>query len=335
MTMNRKHIFLLSTGGTIASAPGEDGRNISGALPGEQLASALQLDEHIQLEVRPVCQKPSNAINAGDWHALASICQQLAADGKADGIVITHGTDTLEDTAFYLDCVLDTHRIPVIVTGSQRVPHATGSDALTNLGSAIKAAASSQCQGLGVLVAFNESLYSAHSVRKISSFQLDGFDSPGLGRLGFIDQDQVTVLQKPVRLPRLATCPLLPRVDIASVYAGASATLLQAIVASGAQALVIDGLGRGHVPPDWMPVIRSAIAGGMPMVMCSATLHGSTRAVYQFVGSLHDFQQAGGIATSHLSARKARIRTALLLGNGIRQPDALRQAFCWQTPATR
>src|SRR5690606_18691625 len=138
----------------------------------------------------------------------------------------------LEDTAYYLECVLDTAGVPVIVTGSQRVPHALGSDAHANLRRAIEAAAAEESRGLGVLVAFNESLYSASFARKVSSFRLDGFDAPGLGCLGFVDNGKVAILQRPMRQPRLGRVDTLPRVDVVPVYADASADLLAAVLAS-------------------------------------------------------------------------------------------------------
>ncbi|WP_157659162.1 asparaginase [Thauera butanivorans] len=325
-----KTIHLLSTGGTIASAPGQDGRDISGALPGEALVQALALGSEIRLEVHSVLQKPSNAIDAGDWALIARECAALMASGKADGIVVSHGTDTLEDTAYYLECVLDTSRAPVVVTGAQRVPHALGSDAYINLRRAIEAAADDACRGLGVLVAFNESLYGASFVRKVSSFRLDGFDAPGLGCLGFIDNGRVALLQYPARQPRLGHAAPLPRVDIVPAYGGAAAAMLAAVVASGPAGLVLDGVGRGHVPPEWMPVLREAIAGGLAVLVCSSTLHGATHQSYQFAGSLHELEQAGALAVAHLSARKARIRLAVALAGGMRAPEALRQAFTWQ-----
>lgn len=325
-----KRIFLLSTGGTIASAPGEDGRNVSGALPGEVLVQALQLGPGIALEVQSVFQKPSNAITLDDWVTLGRRCEALISEGLADGIVVTHGTDTLEDTAYYLECVLDTARVPVIVTGSQRVPHALGSDAYANLRRAVEAAAADESRGLGVLVAFNESLYSASFARKVSSFRLDGFDAPGLGCLGFVDNGRVAILQRPMRQPRLGQVDALPRVDLVPVYADASANLLAAVLASRPAGLVIDGVGRGHVPPSWMPVLREAIDRGLAVLVCSSTLHGATHQSYEFPGSLHDLEAAGAVGVSHLSARKARIRLALLIANGIRATDSIREAFAWQ-----
>ena len=325
-----KHIAFLSTGGTIASAPAESGRSISGALPGSQLLSHTGLEGRFDVSVHSVFQAPSNAIGPAEWLKLAAECRQLIDSGEVDGIVITHGTDTLEDTAYFLECVLDTSKVPVVVTGSQRVPHALGSDAYANLRYAIELAASDEAAGMGVLVSFNQSVYSANFVRKVSSFQLNGFDAPGLGTLGFFDEGRFHVLQRPMRQRALDVPKALPRVDILPVYGGADAAVPNAVLASGPKGVVIDGLGRGHVPPSWMDELHPALQNGLPMLVCTSTLHGPTYQTYEFVGSLADLEAAGAIAVSHLSARKSRIRLALLLAAGITQPDAIRQAFQWQ-----
>ena len=327
---HQKHIVLLSTGGTIASAPGEDGRDVSGALPGEQLAEQVRLPAHLRLEVRSILQKPSNAINADDLAHMARCCRELIDQGEVDGIVITHGTDTLEDTAYYLDCVLDSPRVPVVVTGAQRVPHALGSDAYANLANAVHVAAAEVCRDLGVLVAFNQSVFAAAFVRKVSSFQLNGFDAPGLGALGVVDNGQVHLLQQPLRQPGLPADAPLARVDVLPAMLGADAACVAAALASGPAGVVIDGLGRGHVPPDWMPALAAARAAGVVVAVTSSTLHGPTHESYQFPGSLHDLARIGAIAVSHLSARKARIRLGLLLGAGITEPQRVQAHFDWQ-----
>lgn len=324
-----KRIFLLSTGGTIASAPGEEGRAVAGALPGEQLLARTGLQGKMEVHVNSMFQKPSNAIGATEWSALAGECQRLISTQEADGIVITHGTDTLEETAYYLECVLDTSDVPVVVTGSQRVPHALGSDAYSNLRHAVELAASDNARGLGVLVAFNQSVFSAGFVRKVSSFQVNGFAAPGLGALGFVDEGVFHLLQRPMRQSQLPLPARLPRTDILSVYGGADPAYAQAVISSGPQAVVIDAVGRGQVPPDWMEVLEPALKAGTPMVVCSSTLHGATHQSYEYKGSLHELETAGAVAVSHLSARKARIRLALLVAMQITQAEAIRQAFEW------
>jgi L-asparaginase len=325
-----KRVALLSTGGTIASVPGRDGRSVSGALPGEALVQRIALGTSIAVDVRSVFQKPSNAIGFPDWITLREQCEALIAGGETDGIVISHGTDTLEDTAYYLESVLESPHVPVVLTGSQRVPDALGTDAYANLRCAIEVAAAAESRGLGVLVQFNEAIFSAAFVRKLSSFQLNGFGSPGLGALGYIDGGRVCILQRPMRQPRLRHDAPLPRVDIVPACLGADIRLVDAVLASEPAGLVIEALGRGHVPPAWMPPIRAALERGIKVLVCSGTLHGATHQSYDFPGSLHDLEEAGAIGVSHVCARKARIRLAVLLAAGIHEAAAIRQAFGWQ-----
>jgi len=327
-----RHIALLSTGGTIASSPGEQGRAVAGALPGEELLSRTGLDGRMRISVQSLFQKPSNAVGPAEWIRLGQECRRLAASGDVDGIVITHGTDTLEDTAYYLQCILDTSRVPVVVTGSQRVPHALGSDAYANLRQAIELAACDNARGLGVLVAFNQSVFSASFARKVSSFQLNGFDAPGLGPLGMFDDGRFYLMQRPMRQALLPDSGSLPRVDILPVYAGADAAMAAAVLESGPAGAVIDGLGRGHVPPDWMPVLRAALDSGIVLAVCSSTLHGPVHQSYEFTGSLHELETAGAIAVSHLSARKARIRLSLSIAADPGILPSIQEAFQWQQP---
>lgn len=324
-----KNIALLSTGGTIASTAQEDGRSVAGAMTGEELAQHIQLDSTISLQVISVFQKPSNAITLADLLVLRARCESLIARGDVDGIVITHGTDTLEDTAYFLDTTLDAPGVPIVVTGSQRVPHAMGTDAWVNLHNAILVAASDQCRAMGVLVAFNEMIYAAAFVRKTSSYQVNGFDAPGHASLGLIDNGQITLYQRPCRLPVL---PLpegatLPQVAIVPVYLDACPTQLEALVERGVRGIVIEALGRGHVPPSWMPAIRQARQAGVALVVCSSTLHGPVHQSYAFTGSLHELEKAGAVGISGLTARKIRLRLAVLLALGRTGHDQLRAAF--------
>lgn len=327
-----KHIVVLSTGGTIASRPGPEGRNIAGALPGDALMQKVGDIQGVTLEVISLFQKSSNSLTADDLQTLRAECQRLIDAGGTDGIVITHGTDTLEDTAYFLECSVDTRGVVLVLTGAQRVPHAPGTDSGVNLRHALLAAAADDCRGLGVLLVFNETVQSASFVRKTSSFQLNGFESPGMGRLGLIDSDTVHIYQMPRRQPLLpASSAKLPQVEIASVYQGASPLALQALVDAGVRGIVIDGVGRGQVPPDWPPIVRRAVAAGTTVLVCSSTLHGPVLPCYEYPGSLHDLQQAGAIGVSGLSARKVRIRLMLALAGTetALQHQDIQRLFAW------
>ncbi len=325
-----KNIVLISTGGTIASVAGDSGRSIAGALPGEALVEHLQLSDNITLSVESTFQKPSNAITLTDLCQLARKCQSIIDQGNTHGIVITHGTDTLEDTSYFLESALNLNGTAVVVTGSQRVPHAEGSDAYSNLRNAITVASHPDTPKMGVVVAFNESIFCAATVRKVNSYQLDGFDAPGYGRLGLVDGATTTYFQQPIRLPTLALASdknTLPEVDIVPSYLDASPFFIEQLVHHKSSNVVIDALGRGHVPPSWMPAIKQLCQNDRVVLVCSATLMGGTYQTYEFTGSLQELEAAGAIAISHLSARKARLRLALLLSQGKPTVDTIREAF--------
>lgn len=314
--MTKKHIVVLTTGGTIASKPSDSGRSQSGGLSGEQLLDQVALPQSVDvtLEVMSILQKPSNAVTFADLAELHRQGRRALSRADVDGLVITHGTDTLEETAYFLSLTLPADK-PCVITGSQRAPHQLGTDAFKNICDAIVAAATPQLNQLGCVVAFNESLFAARYARKINSFQLSGFDAPGVGSLGYIDGQRVKLFHAAtVIAPTIEEWDFpLPRVDLLPAYLDASPEVLKACVESGAKAVVIDGLGRGHVPPSWMNTIRELVITGVPVAVVSSCAQGPVNTSYEFSGSLADLLSAGVIALNDISARKARLALALLL----------------------
>ncbi|WP_339935098.1 asparaginase [Vreelandella glaciei] len=320
--MTKKHIVVLTTGGTIASKPSESGRSQSGALSGEQLLDQVALPKGVDvtLEVISILQKPSNAVTLADLAELHYQGRKALLRADVDGLVITHGTDTLEETAYFLSLTLPADK-PCVITGSQRAPHQLGTDAFKNICDAIVAAASPQLSQLGCVVAFNESLFAARHARKVSSFQLHGFDAPGAGSLGYIDGHRLKLYHAATAIePAIEGWDTpLPRVDLLPAYLDASPALLKACVESGAKGVVIDGLGRGHVPPGWMNDIRALVSAGVPVAVVSSCAQGPVNTSYEFSGSLADLMSSGVIALNDISARKARLALALLLSSTPRE----------------
>ncbi|WP_372612823.1 asparaginase [Halomonas sp.] len=306
---------MLTTGGTIASMPGGSGLNISGAMSGESLLERVALPEPdlLDVEVRSILQKPSNAISLVDLVEMSRHCERLAKDPDINGIVVTHGTDTLEETAHFLDVTLALSHCALVVTGSQRAPHDEGTDAFRNLANAITVAADSRLAGLGATVVFNECIYAARQVRKLNSYQVNGFGAPGGGQLGYVDGPRVHLAQLPLRMPLLPLGESLPRVDILPAYLDASPELVEASVASGARGLVIDGLGRGHVPPGWLASIENAIKAGITVLVVSSCQEGPVNFSYEFPGSLASLVSLGALVVPDQSARKARLNLAVML----------------------
>ena len=320
--MTKKHIVVLTTGGTIASKPSDSGRSQSGALSGEQLLDQVALPKGVDvtLEVISILQKPSNAVTLADLAELHYQGRKALLRADVDGLVITHGTDTLEETAYFLSLTLPADK-PCVITGSQRAPHQLGTDAFKNICDAIVAAASPQLSQLGCVVAFNESLFAARHARKVSSFQLHGFDAPGAGSLGYIDGHRLKLYHAATAIePAIEGWDTpLPRVDLLPAYLDASPALLKACVESGAKGVVIDGLGRGHVPPGWMNDIRALVSAGVPVAVVSSCAQGPVNTSYEFSGSLADLMSSGVIALNDISARKARLALALLLSSTPRE----------------
>ncbi|XKH61609.1 asparaginase [Halomonas sediminis] len=325
--MTKRRIIVLTTGGTIASKPSVNGLNVSGAMSGESLLGSVSLPQmrDVEIEVRSILQKPSNAISLDDLVEISRQCQALEQDPGVIGIVITHGTDTLEETAHFLDITLSLQSCALVVTGSQRAPHEEGTDAFRNIANAITVAAEPCVRGIGVTVVFNESLYAARSVRKLNSYRVNGFGAPDVGALGYVDGQRVHLAQVPWRSAPLPLGESLPRIDILSSYLDASPRLVEAALASGAQALVVEGLGRGHVPPAWMEVIGEATRGGVPVVVVSGCHEGPVNTRYEFPGSLASLQAHGAIAVRDLSARKARLTLAVLLSTD--SPEGIAARF--------
>ena len=318
MSMTKKRIVVLTTGGTIASKLSGSGRSESGALSGEQLLKQVTLPEGVDviLEVTSILQKPSNAITLADLAELYRHGQEALNREDVDGLVITHGTDTLEETAYFLSLTLPPGK-PCVITGSQRAPHQLGTDAFKNICDSIVAAANAQLSQFGCVVIFNESIFAARYARKVNSFQLNGFEAPGAGPLGYIDGSRIKL--------HYAAAPMAPsvkgwdfplsRVDLLPAYLDASPALLKACVDSGAKAIVIDGLGRGHVPPSWVEPIKELVNTGVPIAIVSNCAQGPVNTSYEFSGSLADLSLAGVLTLNDISARKARLALSLLLSS--------------------
>lgn len=313
--MTRQRVIVLTTGGTIASQPGGNGLNVSGAMSGESLLERVALPpiRDFEIEVRSILQKPSNAMTLDDLIKLSHQCHALEQESDVTGIVIAHGTDTLEETAHFLDITLSLQSCALVITGSQRAPHEEGTDAFRNLANAITVAAEPSVRGIGVTVVFNESVYAARSVRKLNSYRVNGFGAPDAGPLGYVDGQRVYLAQVPRRAAPLPLGDSLPRVDIVSSYLDASPRIVEAVVASGTQALVVEGLGRGHVPPTWIEAIGDVTRSGVPVGVVSGCHEGPVNTRYEFTGSLASLQSHGVIAFRDLSARKARMTLAVLL----------------------
>lgn len=319
----RAKVALVSTGGTIAMVGRGAYDWVDYAESGivrdapEVLTKLGDVLPDVPLEPIPFRRFGSTAIGTGDWLELAKLIARLVSRRDIAGVVVTHGTATLEETAWMLALTTATSK-PIVLTGAQRPPNTAGSDAAPNLRGAILAAASPALTGLGVMVVMDNRIHEARSVTKLANHDLDAFQSPESGPLGRITADGGIILRRqptpiPVRRPwRLSGLRSLPRVDIVYSYAGADGVAVKALVAAGARGIVAAGLPPGRPANREREALAKVVRGGVAVVLAS-------RAVKGLVERAADAARDGFLNAGDLSPLKARILLMLALST-VRHP---------------
>ena len=317
--MTKSRVALIGTGGTISSI----GRDSLDVWEYMDTARKAEPDELLQrfpevpaaAEIVPVRFRAvgSTAIGPSDWLALVTtVHDALAKQAPLNGIVITHGTATLEETAYFLNLTLRTDA-PVVVVGAQRPATGLSSDAAMNLLNAVRVAGSPAARGLGVLVLLNDEIQAAREVTKASTLRLETFRSPDLGMLGYADPDgRIAIYRKPARRHNpdtefdVAGRSSLPRVDIVASYAGADGAAIEAFVVAGARAIVSASLPPGVTTPAETDALQQARRRGVLVVLSSRA--GSGRVLPRTA-----LRERGFVVADNLSPQKARVLAMLAL----------------------
>ncbi|MGP5695908.1 asparaginase [Brachybacterium alimentarium] len=320
-------ITLLTLGGTIFMTQGEDGGHAApDSAAGERLTSTLI--NGIELIAHEIANVSSSDVRP---HHLAEVLERArhAVDAGAAGVVLTHGTDTLEESAFLLHRVWD-REAPLVVTGAMRPASAPGADGPANLQDAARTAASPSARGAGVLVVFDGHVHLADQVSKVSSRSVAAFASTPSGPLAIVDGAELRLLQPlPRRAVVLPDAPLgrLPRVPTLMAGLDDDFDLLDHLPAELLSGLVIAGVGMGHVSPAAMPRLRGLLADGVPVVVATRIPSGGTSTHhYAYPGSEVDLLEAGALMAGHLPPAKARLLLQVLLADGASGPR-IRESF--------
>ena len=248
-----------------------------------------------------------------------------AVEEGYDGVVVTHGTDTLEETAYYLELTLDVN-LPIVITGAMRSSNEIGADGLANLRSYLVVATDDESADKGVLVVMNDEVHTATYVTKTHTTNVATFQTPTFGPIGLVSKNNVIYFQKLIKKEHYNVSTTEKRVYLLKAYAGMDGELINAVCNLGADGLVIEALGAGNLPPKTVPAIRNCIENNIPVVFVSRAFNGVTQDVYDYEGGGKRFQQDGVIFTTGLSGQKARIKLMILLEAGI-PFDKLRELF--------
>ena len=300
---------------------GKDGK-VSPSERNPLLDTLEKLNHPAQLFQESIFNVPSPHINLTHWLTLKARIEKAVNDEFYDGIVITHGTDTLEETAYFLDLALNIN-VPVAITGAMRSSNELGADGLINLQSAILVALSPESRSKGVLVVMNDEIHHAKFVTKTHTTNVATFQTPTFGPCGLITKNNVLYFQQltvyerfPVREIRYSN------IQVIKAYAGMDSFLLTQLAEYGCDGVIIEALGAGNLPPDSLSGVNALLEANIPVVLVSRAFHGVTQDVYDYLGGGKQLKQQGIIFTTGLSGQKARIKLMVLLNQQREKPLA-------------
>jgi len=312
-------IKVVATGGTIANTP-------SGRLHAGEVAEAIpQLKKIARLEVEEVMRVGSSAITLEQWLTLARRINEIfAREPEVKGVVVTHGSNTVEETAYFLSLTVKSDK-PVVLTAAQRQFTTLSSDSPKNFLQAVRVAVADEARGKGALVVTNDVINAARDVSKNISYRVETYSSRDIGALGFVDEDRVTFYRAPTKASGgfdIARLQKLPRVDIVYTYADADGALIDAAVAQAkAEGLIIAGFPTGSGTPAMDQAVKRAIAKGVPVVMTNRGGMGRVTETAARSGEKRPL-----IYGDNLTPQKARVLLMLALTR-TRDPAELQKIF--------
>lgn len=287
------------------------------AVSGYDLLDSLpNLRQEAEWEVIDFSNVASCNMRPEKMQELAQIVKNGFQDPSLKGVIITHGTDTLEETAYFLDLTIRDER-PIILTASQRDASESDSDGPRNLRNAMLIALNEQAIGRGVVIALNEEIHAARDVRKLHTSHVDAFNSGESGALGGIDNEDVIWHRKPEPSVKFGVPQRLSKVVICKAFTGMSPRALECLLEETTEGLVIEAFGRGNLPPELVPAIRKTIEKKIPVVVTSRCLFGRTAPAYGYPGGGADLEREGAWFASDLSTEKVRLLLSIALGQGL------------------
>jgi L-asparaginase len=310
------HVVVLTTGGTISTRD-TDGTGARPTLRGADLLREIPaLDAVASVEVEEFDFIPGAHMTLGKIVELSRRAAALTHRPDVTGVVVTHGTDTLEESAYYLHLTVpgDT---PVVFTGAMRNASQIGFDGYRNLYDAIRTASSPAARARGVLVVLNEEVHSARWVTKTNGQKEDTYRSPITGPVGIAYGDRIAFLVPPAPRQVLVN-QMEPRVDLIRLCVDPDDRFLRCSLQTGARGVVLEAFGGGRVAPALLPAIDDALAAGVAVVVASRCLAGEIWDGYGYPGAYRDLQRRGVFVVHDLPGHKARLKLAVGLGNGLR-----------------
>jgi L-asparaginase len=319
--MKKKNILIVFTGGTFSM---KIDLETGGAIPhfhGEELLEMIpEAGKLANISIYNFGNFPGPHMTPELMLELSKIVKQNILNENVDAIIVTHGTDTLEETAYLLDLTVRTEK-PIVVIGAMRTSSEKDWDGPRNLIDAIHICNNENSRGMGVLVCLNGEINAASEVTKTHTEDIETFRSLDFGSLGYVDQGKVWFNRLPQKLEKIETDIINSNVDIIKVYAGIGENIFHLIGNSGIDGLVVEALGVGNVPPPAFEGIKYILSKNIPVVLVSRCPAGETLDTYSYKGAGKWLKKEGVIFSDYLNGQKARVKLMLALGKGMNVPE--------------
>ncbi len=307
-------IGVITTGGTISmrydpvlggAVPAVSGDELLQMVPGVEKVASLELVEFSNL---PSCQ-----LTPATMFELCHVIQKTIDRSDIDGVVVTHGTDALEETAYMADLWVASEKA-LVFTAAMRNNSEMGADGPRNILASVRVASCPDAWGAGAIVVFNSRILAARDTIKMHTSNLDAFRSPMLGPIGNVDDDRVVIFRRSLVRQQLRPDKIVTGVDLLRIYGGMDSELIFWSLERGNRGLVIEAMGQGNVPPAILPGLRRWLEAGRPVVLVSRCPEGRALDTYAYEGGGKQLHNMGVIFGEDLTGQKARIKLMLALG---------------------
>ncbi|HDF3016996.1 TPA: asparaginase [Staphylococcus aureus] len=310
-----KHLLVIHTGGTISMSQDQSNKVVTNDINPISMHQDV-INQYAQIDELNPFNVPSPHMTIQHVKQLKDIILEAVTNKYYDGFVITHGTDTLEETAFLLDLILGIEQ-PVVITGAMRSSNEIGSEGLYNYISAIRVASDEKARHKGVMVVFNDEIHTARNVTKTHTSNTNTFQSPNHGPLGVLTKDRVQFHHMPYRQQALENVNEKLNVPLVKAYMGMPGDIFSFYSREGIDGMVIEALGQGNMPPSALEGIQQLVSLNIPIVLVSRSFNGIVSPTYAYDGGGYQLAQQGFIFSNGLNGPKARLKLLVALSNNL------------------
>lgn len=322
----KNNVVMIFTGGTIAMEVDPD---VGGATPSADGAELMNMVENVSevtdFETIDFANIPSPHMTPNTMLDLSKVVQENIDRDDVTGVVITHGTDTLEETSYFLDLMVEAEK-PVVLCGAMRNNSELGYDGAANIESAIYTACAPEAKNKGVLVVMNDEIHLAREVIKTNTSALDAFNSPQFGPIGVVEGGNVNIWRDIINNETIKTDTIDNKVALIKAVAGMESDILDFYIDNGYSGIVIESLGSGNLPPTMVPGLQRAIDKDIPIILVSRCMTGDVVPVYGYEAGGKRLHEMGLILGGNLSGPKARIKLMVVL-KAVKNTEDIKKYF--------